>query len=317
MAEPTAAEVPATDPYDLGDTDLHLGSGTAALQPDPAPEAEAAPAQPPSSSQPRNSDGTFAPKSEHPDWLVRQAGEFGLDADAVATMTTSALGRVVNQMHRDRQQWRESFAQQRDLDGNSPTIPTTPTAKDEDFDLGFDASQFDPTLINGFKSVLSRQQKKIAELESRLGGVQQSLEQRDNETRSAWVDRLLNEHGNLDRIGKGNVRQIKPNSAELRLRQSVLNHAQVLAGPKASPEEWIPLIPDALKELGLTKSEQPAQQKPTNRITQEQWDAGTLALPTQRNGAAEPNGDVKAVRNLEKKMNAGPGAAEVYATLLK
>ena len=37
-------------------------------------------------------------------------------------------------------------------------------------------------------------------------------------------------------------------------------------------------------------------------MTEEQWDAATLARPTQRAGAAEPNGDAKAIKNLEKRM---------------
>lgn len=308
MAE-SAAAVQA-DPYDLGDTDLHLGSGTPAPQPDPTPEAEAAPAQPPP--QPRNPDGTFAAKTaeSHPGWLVKQAKAFGLEDDQIEAMTTSVLGSVVNHLHNERYTSREQSATARDIDKAAVTAP-------EDFDLGFDASQFDPVLVNGFKAHLAKQAKEIAELKAQLGGVRQTIEQKDNETRSAWVDRLFSEHGNTERIGKGSVRQIKANSVEMRLRHSAIAHAQALAGPKASPEDWIPLIPEALKELGLGKVSTPAQ-APANRITPEQWDAATLATPTHRNGAAEPKGDARAIQNLSARMKAAglTGDSEVLDTLL-
>ena len=48
------------------------------------------------------------------------------------------------------------------------------------------------------------------------------------------------------------------------------------------------------------KSEKNGKAKP--RITEEDWNDGALARPTQRKGSDMPKGDALAVANLEKKL---------------
>lgn len=341
------------DPYDLGDTELYPRQEVAPYQ-KPTLEsnpAEGAPPQEQPSVPPKpnyqdeqgrwhdGQTGAFikAPEpvpapavAEHPQWLVQAALDYGIDEDEIASTPTSALTKQVKKFNRLQQKFAEENNLARTLQERPLSVPGTgagdahsPAPQSDD--LGIDENEIAPAIV----TVLKRLQGEVASLRQALGEVKNFQERREHESLTAFADRLFNEHGNKMAVGEGRITDLPDNSAAVRIRNSVIAHARLLAGAKASPRQIVQKIPDALRELGLSAPQvvQGELSKSKNGKTKgqafapEEWRAAALQQPTHRSGANEPKGEQRAIQNLEKKMGeAGVGTAvedsEIMDTLL-
>ncbi len=307
------------DPYDLGDTGL-LGTAAANTSPGVEEAGQVDSPQPAPALPPRDPEtGKFVkpePKPPaHPAYLVDAARDFGFSEDDIQEMPTDALGRAVNRVRKSQETNRTQMAAERAIvdPQRQPSVPSTGgeagggVKTPEADDLGIKEEDYDPEVVKIFR----RFHNEIKELRQRLGGVVTHLEQKDNETRTEWADRLFAEHGDDSILGKGTRRVLGEESAELARRNAVVAEAKRIAGPRASADEVIRRIPDALKSLRWSRAEAapspPAKEPPEQEGLEERWNRGGLARPTQRSGAKEPKGEELAKRNVARKLKDAGG----------
>jgi hypothetical protein len=317
ITEPPKVE----DPYDLGDTELHLRHETEPLvgegpkAPESTPTEEPLPTEPYRDKNGKLHDpvtGAFLPEPvepsppSHPAWLAQQAADLGFDEEDLA-QPTATLTKQVNRLLRQRDQLRADQSTQRTLE-EGRVKPQPPAAEPAD-----EYEQYKEEVAPQILDLLRKQDAKIKALEAlgqRLSSVEQFQEQRKHESRTQWIDRLVADDGREALFGKGPIAQLKPNSPELFRRQAVVDQARRMTGEKAEPKDWIPKIPEAIELLFGAKPTAPPTPAPTaskqkktgQRITPEQWEAAALQPPSHRNGAAEPKGEQKAIAALDAKM---------------
>lgn len=274
--------------------------------PEPTPEP---------SDRPRNADGTFAPvakSSVHPAWLTEQARDYGFSDQDMAEMDSNALGRACHVQKKRLDLIQREFATQRSLE-SQPRQPEPATQPEDDLP---DLSHVDETIA----SVLKRLVKENKELKGEVGGVKQGQQRLAQRT---IADTLDSAFASLDEkyakvLGKGPASDL--DEAELQMRNFVIKKAGLDFNNLPSvPKIRSKLEAEASKLLGAetTTSAGPyaaSQKNGKEPPTEEEWERGAVARPTQRGGAAEPPGEQKAIANLTRKLRengqTGPRAAK-------
>lgn len=336
MAEevtPQAAETPASDPYDLGDTGLNL---QAAASPDPAEVAEE-PLASASATQTRNPDGTFgskvepapvAPKQGHPEYLLARALDLGLDADEVAEYTTPQLDKMLWRLTKDRIAAREAAATSRTLQEPSSStarpaespVATSPAPAVESFDLGFPVEGYEPEMIAALKKHFGGMKSEIAELRGRLEVAERRDFSRSQQSAASMIDDAFSQIPQLEKyVGKGSIDDLAKDAPERKRRTLLLQAAGITSADQVKKGTILSTLKKAAELLYPDAAPPPpAVTTPPNgtqRITEDQWARASVARPTHRSGAPEPKGEERAIRNLTKKMQeAGisdtPGSAD-------
>lgn len=302
-----AEEKPA-DQYDLGDTDLY-----------PRQEVEPYVAPSPQSEgtveRPRNPDGTFAafevpkapPEPPAHQYLIDQAAELGFKASDLEGMSPAAISRAIFATLKNQAAFRAQQADARTIqEAATPQRPPAVPAKDEFAEAM--GSELHANLDPGLVGLLRSQHDEIKRLKAEHSLSKQQEMQREY-TRGA---QLLDDHfealgPEYERIfGKGPAGELgETGAASLKRRLMVLGECGVNTN-NVTPKSFAK-IKAAVELLYLAPQKAATAVDPyaatgTPRVTAEQWNGAGLARPTQRNGAAEPKGDAKAVANLERKM---------------
>jgi hypothetical protein len=310
--------VTASDPYDLGDTGLNLEvqdqrprnpDGTfAKVNPEPPSSASVATTAPtpPALTQPV--------ANSHPQYLVDAAANWGFTSEEIAASPTHILAKTVHQLQRN-------LILQRQQTTTAQTLADATVRQPEpepDIDLGLsseDLETYDPKIIGAIKKAASAPLSRVKQLENELAQERHRSVARDNQQACDLIDaafgRLGKDYTRLFGDGAGrdlsDQRQFKRRIATLqeagidmnRLNRATLvkqirEAADLLYGTgeaPAAPAAADPYTPALAKPAGTN-----------GRISEQQWDAATLARPTQRSGSSEPAGDEKAVKNLTKNM---------------
>lgn len=339
-------EQPAADPYDLGDTDLHPRQEVEPWKPasSPVPSEEPAVGQTAAPqfdqksgrykdpntglfvADPNKGAGqSLAPSVEppahtHPQWLIEAARQMGYDEEDLSQPTE----KLHRQIHRERERqlsFREEQALARTLQ-ERPQVQ--PRAEEKPADEPIDWAEFNPSMAKVVQELLTEvtELKKFKqEAIGLINEIRSYQQQRQHESLTQAVDRLIGQHGDSRWFGEGSISQFEKFSAEAERRNSVVSSAKRMAGENAKPRDWLAMIPKAVALLGYGKPNnaaparqaKPQQQRhpghgPVNgaqeapRFTQEQWEEAGLAAPSHRTGAPEPKGEALATHNLEKRM---------------
>lgn len=271
-------------------------------------------------------------KPTHPQWLLKQAQELAFDDDDMS-LPTDQLYKQVNRVMKERAQWRDTQSLLRTIEqgqglGRGPLseAPKAPPALAPEESLGIskqEEEEIHPSIITLFKN----QARQIAELRQFIAQIRNVQVQREHESYSQAVHRIISEHAEPGIVGDKSFAEFDWESPENSPRQAIHNEAVRLAGgPKATPAEALKRIPEAVQRLRYGKRSEKGEKKtqpaapPRNgkSYTPEEWAAAGLPVPTHRSGAPEPNQDEVAYSKLEKRMrDAGviPGPAEDQATL--
>lgn len=303
---PATAAVPE-DPFDLGDTSLYPKEETPAASEKKLP--------------PRAPDGTFVkpeavPEKKHPDHLVRQAIEFGLEESDLADMTTPTLYKTVNQFLVQERRIASSFAKQRDLEGARVPQPApaaaTPPAEEE-FDFGVDLNDFDPRLVAALKKAAVGSKEEVKALRAALAEKEQREVSREMAGNVELLDAAFAKLAN-PMLGQGTGATLAADpakQAEFKRRIAILNACGINDLRQVNRLTIMKQLREANELLfGAATPAAPAADpygaalngKPKPRISEQDWENGTVARPTQRNGSPELKGEALAIKNLTEKM---------------
>lgn len=252
---------------------------------------------------------------KHAQGVVNLARELGLEDDEISSTPSGQLERTVYALFRQREKLRSELNVER-LRQDATVQTPDPKSLEEEDDLGLNP-EVEPTILNAFK----RLQKENKELKAKLGRVDdldKQFSQHKFKTASDLLDaafaKLPAKYRKL--FGDGAASDLGPNQQrELKRRLAVLQEAGITFD-NINRGTIIKKIKDAADSLYALPEEQPvepteppdpysraiAQPKKGQRITPEQWDEAATAVPSQRRGAGEPNGEQKAVANLARKM---------------
>lgn len=234
---------------------------------------------------------TSTPK--HPAYLTNMARRLGVKDSLIERLDSETLGEMIADLNER---------------GVAPAAPAKPTAPEpeveEDLGLGDLEADLDPRIV----ALLKKQAKTISSLGKHVQSKEQAEAQRQNEAVSAAVDRVFNELSDAmgGIFGKGTAKTLDRNSDEYLRRATVIEAAKALTArnPDITPEE---AISKATQRIYPTKPKaaaaKPANGKPAanGRITEDAWDAATLARPSQR-ANEEPKGERKAARTAARKL---------------
>lgn len=305
------------DQYELGDTE-HSPEFDEASGGEPTAAVPGEPGSLPSSPAPavaRDDKGRFqkpaeaAPAAEpttpaHPIRLVRLAQELGLADEVINNYSTDHLDELVFQLHRQalrlaREHTRQETVQKsgdRTWSADGPAPVTAPPAKEE-VSLGIEEDKYDPDLLG----VIKKQAKRLADLEARLEGDSRA---KANESLAETIDRVFVKHESV--LGKGKGKELDPGSRDWHRRMAVLGIVD--RDTSKSPIEA--KIDRAVKLLYGEEgtAERAGSDAGGERISkslkerQAQWEQGSLARPTHREGSAEPKGEKKAIQTAARIM---------------
>jgi hypothetical protein len=168
----------------------------------------------------------------------------------------------------------------------------SPPSEDPDFEPTFNPEEFDPRLAKVLNGLLSERRELRAQVEELRG--------REHARSVRHVTRQVDaKFAALDKetFGEGSIGDLADAAAKSR-RHFVLSEARRLAGPGASDETVIAKIPEAAA-LHYPASRPSAPPK----ISKEQWDAGAVETPTQRNGTPMPKGEAAFKKKFIEGMN--------------
>lgn len=336
MADQTQDAAPAAtpdDPFDIGNTDFVLSGDAlphkAEKTPQTAENLEVAP------ERPRNPDGTFSafkehvelqkpdPLSKHASYLVEAARDFGYSDDEIGEMSVSLLHKTMWQAQRKIDHERQQALNFRTHDQQQVKKPEPQSAEEPEYDLGIDNPEdYDPKLIGALKK-LGGTQKEINDLKKQLAQRDQRDRERGARRSVAMIDAAFAALPEYKKIfGEGPGTSLGPDKPEMRRRIAVLRQAGIDSAEIASVGELRAKIKQVTEDLYpsslLSTTSEANPYEPANplkpekngkaekpRITAEEWEAATLARPTQRKGKEIPKGDALAVAELTKKMREG------------
>lgn len=305
--------VASPDPYDLGDTGFSLE----------VPDQ-----------RPRNPDGTFA-KIEtsasapsvatplppevtppaaisHPDYLVQAATNWGFAPEEIAVTPTHVLAKAVHRLQQNMLRQRQQTVTQQTLEAATVRQPEP----EPEIDLGLsseDLESYDPKIIGAIKKAASAPLSRVKQLEAELAQERQRGAERDNRQACELIDaaftRLGKDYVRIFGDGAGrdlqDQKQFKRRIATLQeagIDMSRLNRSTLVKQIKEAADLLYGVGEAAAAPAADPYTSALAGKPAAGRISEQQWDAATLARPTQRNGAPEPKGDALAVKNLEKRM---------------
>lgn len=270
-----------------------------------------------------------APASSISPSLLTRARDTGFDDDEIAGMQPAELERTV---HRIEQQLLKSFRQsQRDraitdtlnpnpqapVDGPAPTAaaPQPPVEEADDFE-GFDAEAYDP-FIGKLVNMVRDLRKEVGDLKAMKTEYQADKKQRAEQTFSEACDQFFATREDV--YGKGNFRSIKPGTREMMRRRATIEAASRYKG-----DSWAEKLAAADSTLWGQPTEAPAaptadtsgralpprgdqgrfrRPDPLEQAAAEEFRAGAVARPTQRDDSELPPGREKAIRTASKLMN--------------
>lgn len=305
------AETPAT-PSNTDDDPFDFGEAAVAAQTTEEPKQPSLP--------PRGPDGKFvspaandAPK--HPDSLVRQAAEFGLDDEQINSLSTPALYRHVNALLRRDREIAQSFATQRTLD--TPPAPQPAPAEPEAADPldALVSEGFDQRLIDAIKQSKHGSAKQIAALKKELA------ERDERSAKQAVNDNIRLVDAAFKKLASpllgdlsGAELQKAGRQAEFKRRVAVLNAAgitdlrqvdrfSIMSQLREAYQTLFGDLPEADAAPGDAYSAALSKTPPRGKkFTQEEWNNGASARPSQRNGGPELKGEALAIKNLTERF---------------
>lgn len=281
--------------YELEDSgfDEQLDMIAPAPKPKPKPESTVPPPPvppPPVPPPPAPAPEPKPAEKKHSKATIRLAAELGIPAHEIEALDPDVADERVYQLTRSRL-----------TSPASPPPPPAPEPKEEEYDLGIDESEYDEGLVKALKSMgkkfLSENKALKAEIEKmNAEKAQQSQSQAVNA-----IDDAFAKAGMDSFFGKGGRLALADDSFELMRRQTVLSSLQkkpindmTLADAiKTRAKELFGVEPQQEKPAG-------AKQAPPS-YTPEQWAAGGVAKPTDRE-APEPKGPNRAAKKLAEKM---------------
>lgn len=307
----TPAVAPQEDPFDLGNTDLTFPKETPA-------ETPALPPRGPDGKFTKPEEATPAVAPRHPEFLVRQATEFGLDESDIAEMPTSVLYKTVNRfLVRDRE-IATQFATARSLEDGRVKQPAPEIPKEQEVDdlAVMELEGVHPAIVAALRKNRSGTDK-IKQLEDKLAAREQADAMREINSGGELIDFALSQikHPLLGE-GTGIELQADPaRKAELQRRFAVLNAAGITDLRKVNRLTIVKQLKDAAELLfgAATPAADPADPysaalngktaPPTKPvISPEDWANGGVARPSRRNGSPELKGDALAIKNLTERL---------------
>jgi hypothetical protein len=310
---------------------------------------------------PRNPDGTFravdAAPPEPPQidtfrlQLLRQAEELGLTFDEVKAFDNGTLNAMLNTLMRQKIAHQKEIMTQRTLEQHEVKAPPPPLDFGINPDTGrpFTEADFAPSIVNAFRA----QNAQITSLKQRLEQQDQAAQQRAFIDATALLDDIFDDlPPELKRYVGGNatmqqLHEARSPAAQIRLSAMARANVTVQSINQSNFRRSRNAIMQAVREIAQAFNPQQANQPPNPYdqpatapqnypprqpqgngafpqapIPQEQWDEASLAAPTYRPSPQMPQGDARAIENIERKQRAERGAVgrltddQILATLL-
>lgn len=342
MAEPSEGAPLPEDAYDLGDTSLtsqgtisppkaspKTPPGERPRGPDGKFLALNKPAESVASNEATNVEPP-PPAPKHPPQLVAQLEDYGYSAEDIEGMSPVLAYKTAHAHGQQRLRFQNEQLRARQVTEGQVRTPQ-PEPKEEEIDLDFGVGEdgrplteqdFHPGLVRALKGMTKKQLTENKLLREELAKRDERENARELNRAAAVFDAAFAALGPEYElvVGKGPGREMtQANQDEYDNRIAILTRAQadprqhtvaqVKARVKAAAEKmfgkFIGKNPAPYAEV-----QKPGQVRLTNgaapvkpRISQEDWEEGALARPTQRVMQDMPNGEEKAVRNLASKMD--------------
>jgi hypothetical protein len=323
-AAPASSKPSLADQYEFGEdatapVEAPQNSPSVAVANEQAPAITPAPA---AAERPRNADGTFraAEPAEltpqgprHPSGLVEMALDFGIPDESISSFSTDQLSQVVRSIQRQQLEERRANSQAQTHDQANPPSRGSEAAQSlsqpaasqpaPDQGLGVDLSGFDPdvqTAFNNLLKIAKAPQDEIKALKAEIQQLKQFEGQRQTETVYDRCDRAFSKHEK--HLGKGGRAELPPGSVHIQRRAAILNVVaadQSKAPLEAKIDRAVKLLYGEASEPAVVPAA-PVDAALAGR--QEQWQRSGLARPTNRAGAAEPNGKAKAVNSVAQQL---------------
>lgn len=301
----------------VADYDIEVPEATANVSSSPETPHEEA-----KSDRPRDpATGQFvkpAPASPHSKYLTTQAQALGMTAEEIAEYSSDDLRAHITATRIEK----AGIHRQPEAPPSTPT-PSVQTAEPED-DLG-EVEDFDPRLVKILKAVVGR----VASLESlkplieQSHGFAQSELRRRGETMAQALDREFTKVNMPELFGTGPMKDLDPKSLTVKRRNMLVEEAAKDApGGIPTKESFYTAMKTLFgRESHVDETEpQPKPKAKANgeapRISPEQWEQATVAKPTQRQGAPEPNGIAKAKKTYIQQYNQLTGGGDALAAQL-
>ncbi len=254
---------------------------------------------PPADSRARDEAGRFV-KPTHDANLIELALDLGVPQEEIDASSPTELTRLVKLLNK--QALRSRNATTEDARRPEPPAPEF----DDDSPLGIEGEEeIAPQILKGMKA----QRKELRELRQHI---QAGERQRQDESNTAYADRMFSEHGDPAKVGSGGVSALKANSPEQLLRLAAVDTAIRLAGQGATAAQQIAKLPEALKMLGAVKGAAPVTDPTALELQarREAWDQGGLRTPTHRKPREEPFGPKRAARAVAAHLRDKNGSVD-------
>ena len=278
------------------------------------------------SSQPEGQEGKESEPSpqpqaiQHPPYLAKLAADYGISQEEIDRTPSEQLGFAVQHLSRIS---RSTPQQVQSVQAQGPPPPAL-ELEEEPLDFGIDPDtgapiterDLNPGIVNAFKA----ERKRLRAIERRLEEQAQFTQSQQQQSQTAMIDSAFAGlgPGYEPVLGKGGIQQIATNPRAKAFREATLQMAQQLAGPNATTNDILAMLPSAAQTLFGARNPAPGQQvapaagglgagtvqaQQNSRITADQWAQAALAGATHRQGAAEPKkGDVGALQTIQSKL---------------
>jgi hypothetical protein len=295
---PAAADSDPEGYGSIGDNDiLDAIELDLAPEPEPAPRTGPKPAAPkPASAAPSSPATVAAPKAEpeapkHPDWMVEQAAELGIEDDLVGSLDTANLGKLITrELKRERAEARTAAK----AEAVAPPVPSDPVAAfwseqgevdDEGKIVKVKDVQFHPAL----KKVLDAIVKDVHGLKGHAGKTEEQTRAQQEAAVQAEFDAAFAKREAV--FAAGDAATVKAASPKAFLRRKAV-YAEVMARqwPKGtSIEAAVATVANEMFEEAEPVPAQRAVKPKANAYVD-----NTVARPTRRAATDKPKGKQKA-----------------------
>ncbi len=278
------------DQYDLSEDPTP--SETTPQQGDSTPSAADIPASESAPSRPRNPDGSFA----KPSILVRRALDLGFTQDEINETPAADLRELIHDAAQEKLFKTLGTLRERspaaESDGSPPS--TSPAPPSNDFDLGISEEDVHPTIFAAFSTL----KKEFLALRQRMDQVQGIQQTAISNNLTQRADKIYQKYPDI--FGDKAFGALGKDSDELARRRTVANRSREMPGESVEDR-----LEAAIKQLYPTvkgSKGTAATAEATPEVTEEDWNEGTLARPTHRNGSYEPDGVEKAKRAVRQQV---------------
>lgn len=266
------------------------------------------------------------PVHQHHRYVVEKAQSFGISDHDIANMSEDVL---VSQI-RNIEQYQAREAHQANIQRDAqrveqvrPKPPEPPKPVEEHVDISeylgdTKESEWEPATLAVYRRMERKRLKDLNALKEQVAGIKQTTQQTQAQTIDAMMDGFFAASGRDKEFGAGPANSLMGTPA-LRRRNAVFAEMQALGGINAknfqvavetlygkarvaTPEEQAAAQPSAYGQRASVAPVRPRSPKVPSVPTQEDYEQGTVARPTNRRGAAEPKGDVRAVAKVAEAM---------------